>query len=97
MIDVTKFHKIADEFLQDLADDIEKRSADIEVDYFQGVLTITLPDDKQYVINKHEPTRQIWFSSPISGAHKFGFDETNNFWAKPEGLKLLDLLNSEIF
>ena len=33
-----------------------------------GILQIELPDGGAYVVNKHTPNRQIWVSSPKSGA-----------------------------
>lgn len=90
-----KFHKIADELLQNLADTIESANDEVEVDYLQGILNIILPDNKEYVINKHEPTKQIWLSSPYSGAHKFSYDETGNIWIGYKGEELIELLKNE--
>lgn len=94
-MDYSQFHKIADEFLQNLADDIERKIPSAEVEYLQGVLCIEI-DKKEYVFNKHEPTRQIWLSSPISGANKFFYDPTNN-WVSTNGQNLLDIINQEFW
>ena len=36
-----------------------------------GVLTLTLPSNGTYVINKQPPNKQIWLSSPISGPKRY--------------------------
>jgi len=91
MIEATKFHILADELLQDILDKIEEIS-EFDTDYLSGTLEIECDDGKKYVINKHEPTRQIWFSSPFSGAAKFSYDENEQNWSNqrtnfPEILK----------
>ena len=56
------------EFLEDL-----ENHHDISPELESGVLSIVMPDDKEYVINKHTPSRQIWVSSPYSGASYFEY------------------------
>lgn len=94
MKDSTEFHKIADALLQSLADSIENNDKNSDVEYLQGVLNIELGDGRKYVLNKHEPSRQIWLSSPVSGAHKFRHDE--NKWIGHEGEDLFSILTAEI-
>ncbi len=96
MKDSSTFHKIADNLLQTIADSIENKDTDSDVEYLQGVLNIELGDGRKYVLNKHEPTKQIWLSSPISGSHKFKYDESNNRWIGHEGEDLSKLIYSEI-
>ena len=75
------YHQIADKELAKLLEFAEtlEESSDIEVELDSGVLTLTLPKNimngRQFVINKHVPTRQIWVSSPISGAGYFEYVE----------------------
>ena len=92
-MDSSQFLKIAESFLQELADEIENANDEIEVDYLQGILTITLADKKQYVLNKHEPTKQIWLSSPFSGAHRFELKE--NKWINKDNISIFELLTKE--
>jgi len=69
----TNFHQIADSFLAKIAaalEEADSRGA-LELDYLGGILNIEIPPGKQYVINKHTPTRQIWLASPVSGAGHF--------------------------
>jgi frataxin len=100
-MDESFYHKVADAALAKLLDFAEKleESYDIEVEIDSGVLTITLPSKRQYVINKHTPSRQIWVSSPQSGAGYFEFKD--NQWLPKrinEGSAntLFDFISAEI-
>ena len=53
---------------------IEAVGDQLDVDLQDGILTIELDSGGQYVINKHAPNRQIWMSSPVSGASHFDSD-----------------------
>ncbi|MEQ9361280.1 MAG: iron donor protein CyaY [Rhodospirillales bacterium] len=68
-LDDTSFTRIADATLESFMDAIEAVLGDqADVDLEGGILTIELDSGGQYVINKHAPNRQIWMSSPASGA-----------------------------
>jgi frataxin len=69
----TEFHITADKYLHSLLEYFEEMEEkhDISVELDSGVLSLTMPDDKEYIINKHTPSRQIWVSSPYSGAGYF--------------------------
>lgn len=96
-MDETTFKTLSDRFLVDMADAIEAADAEgaLDVEYMSGILTVTLPDKKQYVINQHVPMRQIWLSSPVSGA--FHFDLKDGAWIGTRGGEdLYALLKSEL-
>jgi frataxin len=86
-MDETTFHEIADILLESVVDAIEGADADneAEIDYTNGILNIKLKSGDEYVINKHEPSCQIWVSSPFSGAHHFEYDETDDEWVSTRG------------
>lgn len=71
------YHTMADKELAKLLELAEmlEESSDIEVELESGVLTLTMPNRRQFVINKHTPSRQIWVSSPTSGAGYFEYIE----------------------
>jgi len=67
--------------LDALMERIEDQIGDVaDVDLEGGVLTIELDDGGQYVINRHAPNRQIWVSSPQSGAGHFDFHAASARW-----------------
>src|SRR3990167_8979968 len=69
------FHKVSSQMLEEMTDFFESTWPQADVDYLDETLTVTLPKGYQYVINKHGVTRQIWVSSPFTGAHHFHFKE----------------------
>lgn len=70
--DDTDFATVAEAVLEGLADTVDDVLGDeIDVELHGGILTLSLSDGGQYVINKHKPNREIWMSSPASGAWHF--------------------------
>lgn len=101
-MDETKFHQDADKYLQTMLDFFEKleESHDISPELDSGVLNVIMPDDREYVINKHTPSRQIWVSSPYTGASYFEPKEAD-FLPKrapkeAEGKNLFDFIATEV-
>ncbi|MGE5548056.1 MAG: iron donor protein CyaY [Solirubrobacterales bacterium] len=73
-LDENRFAALADQMLESIADAIDEKLGDeIDVELQHGILTLTLEGGGQYVINKHAPNREIWLSSPVSGAAHFAF------------------------
>lgn len=67
----TAFETRADAELDHLAERLEAASQALEVDFEPGTLTVELDDGRQYLLNRHYINREIWLSSPVSGAHHF--------------------------
>ena len=89
-MDEPEFDALARTTLTGLADRLEAALADADVELREGVLTVELADGRQYVINRHAPNRQIWLSSPVSGAHHFG--AAAGGWVSTRGGGTLDAL-----
>jgi frataxin len=49
-----------------------------------GILTVE-GSEGTWVINKHAPTRQVWLSSPQSGARHYAFDAGSGQWKDTRG------------
>jgi len=79
-MDDSAFESLAEATLQRLAAQIEAALDDVDVELRGGILTLELDDGRQYVINKHTPNRQIWLSSPVSGAAHFVHDGQAGVW-----------------
>lgn len=92
------FHTLADQTLARLQAAIEAAIGDdAAVDLRGGILTVELDDGRQYVINKHAPSQQIWLSSPVSGAGHFGHDPATGRWRSTRGGAVLtDVLAAEL-
>jgi len=85
-MDETKFHIIADKYLQTIIAFFEEleENFDISPELNSGVMSVIMPDEREYVINKHTPSRQIWVSSPYSGASYFEPSESNDYEFVPK-------------
>ena len=85
-MDESVFEAAASATIEALFEAIEQAVGDrLDVDLEGGILTLTLEDDRQYVINKHAPNRQIWMSSPLSGAAHFDYDPARDRWVNTRG------------
>ena len=75
------FERRAGAMLERLADALdESLGGQADVEFSSGILTVTLDKGGQYVLNKHGPNRQIWLSSPRSGASHYAFDAAKGAW-----------------
>lgn len=93
----TAFDSDATRFLAALTSAFEDALPQAEVDLENGILTVELEGGGTYVINKHAPTRQIWVSSPTSGATHFARDQGTGRWIDTRGGRdLARLLSDEI-
>ena len=92
------FETIASDVLESLADqldDIIGEESDVELN--GGILTIDTPDGGQFILNKHGPNRQIWVSSPVSGASHYDPNEDGSVWtASRDGTDLLTTLADDL-
>ncbi len=89
----SSFESLADSLLEALEEGLGN-VADAELQ--GGVLTVE-GDGGTWVINKHAPTRQIWLSSPKSGARHYAFDAGSGLWRDTRGSgDLMTILAGEL-
>ena len=61
-----------------------------------GVLTVE-GEAGIWIVNKHAATRQIWLSSPKSGARHYAFEQAKGLWQDTRGgADLLTTLSDEL-
>jgi frataxin len=61
-----------------------------------GILTVE-GEAGTWIVNKHAPTRQIWLSSPKSGAKHYAFEAAQGLWQDTRGgADLLTTLSDEL-
>jgi len=83
------FQALADSLLAALEEGI---GADAELQ--AGILSVE-GEDGTWIVNKHAPTRQVWLSSPQSGARHFAWD--GKAWLDTRGKgELLAVLSGEL-
>lgn len=97
-MDENSYNNLADTYLSFLSEQLSKHeeSLEMEVDYQDGVLYITFDNGKQYVINRHRPSKQIWLSSPFSGADYFSYNDTIKQWVNKQNTSLNIILDQEL-
>ncbi len=87
------FASLADSLLASLEEAI---GAESDAELQGGVLTVQ-GDAGTWLINKHAPTRQIWLSSPKSGARHYAFDGGSGLWKDTRGAgDLMSTLSDEL-
>ena len=93
------FLKFCEQILVQLSENIEikDKNSKLDVEYSDGILTIIIEATSQtYIINRHAASQKIWYSSPITGADYFVFDEKAQNWLDFKGEKLEEKLFSEL-
>ncbi len=93
------FYTLAEAALTKLADDIEKmdKNSALDIEYSDGILNIVIESTgKTYVINKHSASQKIWYSSPVSGADYFSFDQDSLKWLDANKSELSNKLFTEL-
>ncbi len=93
------FYKLCEDALSTLAQELEKKDGNskLDFDYSDGILKIViLVDKKTYVINRNSGNQKIWYSSPLTGADYFAFDEKTKSWLDAKGEELSQKFFSEI-
>lgn len=93
------FYKISEDFLINLAENIEDfdKNSVFDVDCSDGILDILIHEtEEEYVINRHNANQKIWYSSPLSGADYFAFDDKQKKWLNDNKQELSEKLFSEL-
>lgn len=72
------FHRLSALALDQLLAFFETAYPEADAELGEDVLIVILPNGKQYLINKHGVTHQIWVASPFTGAHHFAY--TSGQW-----------------
>lgn len=95
-LEESQFNTIADEFLDQLFDQLDEMIGDhADVDLQDGILNIELDAGGTYIINKHGPNKEIWMASPKSGATHYGYVEGRWIGTRDQA-DLLNRLNEEL-
>jgi len=97
-LDESAFEHLADATLGDYLERLDAAIGDVaDVDLQGGILTIALDRGGEYVLNKHAPMRQLWLSSPVSGARHFDPDPASGGGVDSRGeARLAELLAGEL-
>ena len=96
---IDNFQNLAKKTLDDIFNIVEKKSQDFDVD-FEGENLIIEINNSTFVLSIHNPTQQIWMSSPVSGAHHFEYkaEGSDYKWisTRDNSMNLLDKIDLEL-
>jgi frataxin len=97
-MDNSQFESLADATLAQLQAAVEAApGGNLDAELVGGILTIEIESGGQFLLNKHGPNRQIWLSSPVSGAWHFAWSEDDQAWISTRGgERLEELLDREL-
>lgn len=98
-MDESNFMMMSESMLESLSQQVEDSlDEDFDVEFNQGVLTISHETEGEFVINPHVATLQVWMASPISGSTHFNFIQQSGRWrsVRPPHVYLRDLLSQEL-
>lgn len=97
-MDDSMFHAEADAILEQLFEAVEEADEEglVDADLQGGVLSLEMEDGKEFVINKHEGSQQIWVSSPVSGASYFHYDMRLHRWVDDDEHRLTKFIAGEL-
>ena len=97
---MSDFKILAKKTIDDIFSMVEERYNHFEVDYEVDNLVIELAEQNMvFIVSIHEPSSQIWLSSPISGAHHYEKNKNDSsIWTSTRDLKnnLHELLEKEL-
>ena len=88
----------ANKTLNKIFDIVNSLNYDLEIDFFDNNITIEIDDGRVFVISIHEPSKQIWLSSPLTGAHHFAQSTELNQWisTRNSDIELFSIIKNEI-
>ncbi len=98
-MDEKHYHRLADMTLTECFDKLDaayENGALEELELEGGILTITTPTRRTYVISKHAPTRQIWYASPTLGGLHFSYHDATNSWKLADGRELASTVAGDL-
>ncbi|HJP21219.1 MAG TPA: iron donor protein CyaY [Alphaproteobacteria bacterium] len=72
--DESEFESAAAATLDSLAERLDEAPEEIEADLEGGVLSVEVEGLGTFIVNRHAPLRQLWLSSPVSGASHYARD-----------------------
>lgn len=96
---MSNFDHQAKTCLKDLYERIDHALGDrVDCDLVDASLTLTFEDGRQMLIHIHRQNKEIWFSSPQSGATHFHYDQVVLAWVSKKGAMLLqDQVDDDLF
>jgi len=92
----SEFNRQIDATLLAIEEAADASEAGIDYENSGGVLTLTLENGSQVIINRQTPVRQLWVAARSGGFH-FDFDDASGEWHRDsDGVELFAVLSEVI-
>ena len=92
----SEFNRQIDATLLAIEEAADASDAGIDYENSGGVLTLTLENRSQVIINRQTPVRQLWVAARSGGFH-FNFDAASGEWRRDsDGAELFAVLSRVI-
>ena len=92
----SEFNELADAVFQRIELAIDDADAGIDYDSNGTVLEMEFADGSKLIVNRHVPNREIWLSSPVSGAAHFKAIDGGWRSTRQADVDLIALLSREL-
>ena len=89
----SEFNRVIDETLLAVEEAVDASDAGIDYENSGGVLTLTLANGTQVILNRQTPVRQLWVAAKSGGYH-FDYDKVTEEWRRTsDGAELFAALS----
>ena len=88
----SEFNQYVDETIIQIEDALDELELDIEFETGGGILTLTMPDQSQLIINRQGVARQLWLAARSGGFH-FNYVAGNGWIDERSGERFNETLN----
>jgi len=89
----SEFNDLVDDILISIEDQLDEYESDIDCETSTGILTLSMPNSSQIIINRQRPTQQLWLAAKSGGFHFEYNNETGDWLDTRRGDKFFDSLN----
>ncbi len=91
-----EFRSHAVAYMAKIFDYLEENFPHLDLEDDEESIVVEVSQNRQFLINFHPISKQIWLSSPVSGAHHFAPNDTGHWIDTRNGNELLSFLDHEL-
>ena len=88
----TEFNQLIDDVIMQIEDAIDELDSDIDYETSGGILTITMENQSQIIINRQVASLQLWLAAKSGGYH-FNYNDSDGWQEERSGRSFEDVLN----
>jgi CyaY protein len=90
------FHQRVDAMLLAIEEAIDDSGTDLDYENAAGILTLTLENGSQIIINRQSPVKQLWLAVRSGGYHFDWSDEADGWVGDRDGMPFVEALNQAL-